>query len=58
MVADAEAAAAAEEAAKNVNVVDELMGKVNLGAGLGLGAIWLIVMARWLLKKKTAGAAA
>ena len=57
VVADAEAAAAAEEAARNVNVVDELMGKVNLGAGLGLGAIWLIVMARWLLKKK-AGAAA
>ena len=35
-----------------------MLNKVNLGAGLGLGLIWLIVIVRWLLKKQKAKKAA
>ena len=57
IVADAEAAAAAMEASKNASTIDNLMNTVNLSAGLGLGLVWLLVVARWLLKKKKAKAA-
>ena len=56
--AAAEAEVAAAEAQKNANVIDEMLNKVNLGAGLGLGLIWLIVIVRWLLKKQKAKKAA
>ena len=55
--ADAAAAEAAAEAAKNVNAVDQMMNTVNLSAGLGLGLVELLVLVRWLLKKKKAKAA-
>ena len=35
-----------------VNNMDALFTKVNWGAGLGLAAVELIVLIRWLLKKK------
>ncbi len=52
--AAAEAEAAAQVASQNASVVDKMMGTVNLCAGLGLGLAELIVLARWLLKKKKA----
>ena len=56
--ADAAAAAAALEASKSENVVDKMMGTVNLCAGLGLGLAELLVLVRWLLKKKKKAKAA
>ena len=34
--------------------MDALFTKVNWGAGIGLAAVELIVLIRWLLKKKKA----
>ena len=55
--ADAAAAAAALEASTSENAVDKMMGTVNLCAGLGLGLAEILVLVRWLLKKKKAKAA-
>ncbi|MBQ8136830.1 MAG: fibronectin type III-like domain-contianing protein, partial [Clostridia bacterium] len=55
--ADAAAAAAALEASTSENAVDKMMGTVNLCAGLGLGLVEILVLVRWLLKKKKAKAA-
>ena len=52
IVADAAAAEAAAETAKNVSAVDQMMNTVNLSAGLGLGLVEVLVLVRWLLKKK------
>jgi beta-glucosidase len=51
------AAAAALEASQSESVVDKMMNTVNLSAGLGLGLMELLVLVRWLLKKKKAKAA-
>ena len=56
--ADAAAAAAALEASKSESVVDKMMNTVNLSAGLGLGLIELLMLVRWLLKKKKKAKAA
>ena len=55
--ADAVAAAAALEASASGSVVDKMMNTINLGAGLVLGLAELLVLVRWLLKKKKAKAA-
>ena len=40
--------------AKNVSAVDQMMKTVNISAGVGLGLVELLVLVRWLLKKKKA----
>ena len=51
------AEATAQAASQNASAADKMMGAVNLCAGLGLGLIEQLVVARWLLKKKKAKAA-
>lgn len=50
--ADAVAAAAALEASKSGNVVDQMMGTVNISAGVALGLAELLVLIHWMMKKR------
>lgn len=55
--ADAVAAAAAMESQTSENAIDKLLTIFNVGAGVVLGAVELLVLLSWLLKKKKAKAA-
>lgn len=55
--ADAVAAAAALEASASGNAVDKMMNTINLSVGLVLGLAEVLVIVRWLKKKKKAKAA-
>ena len=56
--ADAVAAAAAMESQTSENAIDKLLTIFNVGAGVVLGAVELLVLLSWLLKKKKKAKAA